>query len=518
MQQYALGIDIGTCGVRVGLFDLRGNEITFWDEPLELLTPRPGFAEQRPQDWWAALCKACRNAVQKSGIAAGQIVGIGTDTTACTLVFLDEEKEPLQNAIMWMDLRAVDQAKRAEKTGHPILKYTGFSNISAEWMPHKTLWVKENRPEVYEKTKYILECNDWIGYLLTGKMIKNRSDAASRWYFNNREGGWQRDFFDMLDLGDLMEKIPLEVKKMGDYLGALTKEAADALGLVEGIPVAVGGADAYVAMAGLGVLDEGKSALVTGSSHLLLTLSKEPIHAPGIFGSFPDAVVDGLEMIEAGLTSSGSIVNWFKNKFLHEIESHAQSPKESAYDILNREASEIPIGAQGLICLDHFQGCRTPHVDGNMRGILAGLSLVHTPAHIYRALVEGICYGTEMIFRLLGRHIKLPHEIVACGGATKSRFWMQTHADVSNIAIHIPKINEAPVLGSAILGAVAGGVYGSVSEASRNMTEIIDRIEPNQERHQEYRFYVQKYAELYPLMSDWMHGLVKHEREKKTIT
>ncbi len=381
-------------------------------------------------------------------------------------------------------------------------------------MPYKTLWVKENLPEVYHKTAHILACDDWLGYMLTGNLVKNRNDAAARWYYDSRHGGWQPDFFRMLGLDDVMDKIPHDVMKLGDKLGGLTPGAAQALGLAAGTPVAVGGADAYVAMPALGAVREGRAAMVTGSSHLFMILTKDEIHGKGMLGSYPDAVVDGLEMLEAGQTSTGSVINWFKNHLCGGLAQQAHASGRSIYDLLNEQAQALPIGAEGLICLDYFQGNRTPYVDGDARGLISGLTLAHTPAHIYRALVEGICYGSEVIFRTFRKNGVPLRELYACGGAVKSRFWMQTHADVSNLPINIPRVTEAPVLGAAILGAVAGGVYPDIVRASGHMVEFVDRIEPDADRHSEYRFYVDQYEALYPLLKDWMHKTAGHVRAK----
>ncbi len=513
-KQYVMGIDFGTGGVRIGIFDLEGNEVIFRDEPFELITPKPGYAEQRPQDWWATLCLASNAAVRDSGINPGDIIGIGTDMTTCTMMFLDKEMNPLYNAIMWMDVRAADQAKRIAGCGHPVLRFNGFGNVSPEWMPCKTLWVKENLPDIYRKSSHILSCVDWLGYKLTGRIVKNLNDAAARWYYDSNNGGWQADFFEATGLGDVMEKIPQEVLPMGDLLGLLIKEAALAMGLKEGTPVAVGGGDAFVAMLALGAVRPGKVALVTGSSHLFLFQSESPIHSSGLFGSFPNAVIPGLEMVEAGQSSTGSVVNWYKNKLCGMVGEQAEKEGLKVYDILNREAEKLPIGSEGLICLDYFQGNRTPYTDGQVRGMIGGLTLMHSPYHIYRALVESICYGTEVIFGNFEKNGMRPAEVYACGGAVKSRFWMQAHADVSNVPVNIPRVSEAPALGSAIMGAVVGGAYRDLVSASDHMVKIIDRIEPDRERHEEYKYYVNKYAQLYPMMAEWTHDLVEHEKSR----
>ena len=501
-----LGVDFGTNSVRVGIFDLAGNEIVFRDAAYDLITPKTGYAEQNVADWWAALCTASNAAIAESEVNPNRIVGIGTDTTACTPVFLDKRMQPLMNAILWMDVRSAQEARQIGQSGHPMLKYNGFGNVSPEWMPCKSLWVKRHLPEIYAKSAYILECEDWLNYRLTGRVTASLNTATTRWYYDNRNGGRQDGFFEAIGLSDVLDKIPSDVLAMGEPIGTLTAEAARDLGLSAGIPVGQGGADAYVAMFGLGAVREHRAALVTGSSHLLLVLSEREIHAQGLFGSFPDAIVPGLELVEAGQSSTGSIVNWHVNQLCGNVAG------EDRYAVLNRAAGALPIGAEGLICLDYFQGNRTPYTDGDVRGLISGLSLVHTPAHIYRALIESICYGTEVIFRNCRANGISLSEVNICGGAVKSPFWLQTHADVSNLPINIPKTSEAPTLGAAIIGAVAGKAHPSLAEASDAMVTIVDRIEPDAARHEAYRFYVDRYAELYAMMSAWMHKICAHER------
>ncbi len=509
-MKYVLGIDYGTGGVRVGIFDISGNQIIFRTTEYELITPKTGYAEQRIDDWWNCLIRSSHNAIKDSGIDVNDIIGIGYDATACTPVFFDENMQPLRNAIMWMDMRGAQQAKRIAASGHHMLKYNGYGNVSPEWFPCKALWVKENEPEIYEKIHCVMDAPDWIGYKLTGNISKNITDGTTRWYYDDTNGGWQKDFYETIGLGDIVDKLPENVLHPGETLGRLTKEAAHDLGLREGTPVAVGAADAYNAMFGLGVVRNNKCAMVTGSSHLYLILTDKTMHAKGMFGSYPNAVIKGLNMIEAGQTSTGSIINWHKKNNCGYLNNEAKQKGVDVYDLLNEGAEKLPIGSDGLICLDYFQGNRTPYSDGEVRGMIGGLSLMHTPIHIYKALVESICYGAEIIFRNFEKEGTKPAEVYACGGAVKSDFWMQTHADISNIPINITKVSEAPVLGSAIL-SVAGGVYGDVVTASENMVEVIKRIEPNLDRHEQYKYYVNKYMQLYPMLKEWMHDLVRHE-------
>ncbi|WP_066644383.1 FGGY-family carbohydrate kinase [Christensenella timonensis] len=506
-EEYVLGIDMGTSSVKAGLFTLTGTPIAFADATYPLYTPRSGWAEQKTDEWWNAICKATRKLVDKSGVSPSAIMGMSVDTTCCTMLFLDRDRQPLRPAVMWMDVRASKQAKEITATGDPMLKYNGYGNVSAECMPAKVLWIKQNEPEVWEKTGYICECLDWLTHKLAGELTASIDTMAPRWYYDRPNGGWPLDFFASFGLDDVVEKLPQDILDMGAYVGKLTEKAAADLGLAAGIPVGEGGADAFVGMVGLNVVQPGRIAMITGTSHLHLGLTEKEMHSKGMWGSYPDAVIRGLHLIEGGQTSTGAIVNWFKTNFCGDIRQLAEKEGRSVYDLLNEGAQELPIGADGLLALDYFQGNRTPYADPDVRGMFYGLSLSHTPYHVYRAIIESICYGTEAIMQTFRDGGMEPDGIYISGGAVKSAFWTQAHADVCNLPIFIPKVTEAPCLGSAILGAVACGAYADIQTAAKNMVTIEDRVEPDREKQQEYRFYYEKYKEAYLDSRGWMHGI-----------
>lgn len=513
-KEYVVGIDMGTGGARVGIFDLHGNPIIFCEEQYPLYTPASGWAEQEPKEWWVSICRASRRAVKESGIDPSCICGMSVDTTCCTVLLSGNDMEPLAPAIMWMDVRASEQAKRISESGHDALKYNGYGMASAECLPAKALWLKEKKPEIYHKAARLYECTDWLIYRLTGEYTASINCASARWYYNAEEGGYPAEFYRRIGLEDLLEKLPKKVLPLGEIAGDLTKEAAEDMGLKAGIPVGEGGADAFVGVIGLNAFQPGKLTLITGSSHLHIAQFRKAIHSKGMWGAYPDAIIPGLYMVEGGQTSTGSVVNWFKNQLCGTIKTQAEAEGCSVYDILNREAERISIGAEGLIALDFFQGNRTPYVDPDVRGMFYGLSLGHTPAHMYRAIIESICYGTEVILEVFRNSGFVPNAMVVSGGAVKSRFWLQTHADVSNVPVVVPKCTEGPCLGAAILGAVAGGCYPDIDTAAAAMTDIDHVVEPDKGRYQEYRFYYNRYKEIYELAKEWMHTVTTHAAKK----
>lgn len=506
-----MGVDFGTESVRVVIFDADGAPIARAAEPYPTDHPQPGWAEQKTEDWWRSFVLATRRAIQESGVDPARIAAIGADCTSCTVVFMDEQFHPLRPAIIWMDVRAAEQAQRIARSGHPMLRYNGFGNVSAEWLPCKALWVKENEPDTYRRAARVGEFIDWLTYRLTGEWTASINNTSIRWYYDRHEGGWSASFYRAIGLGDLIERFPQRVLDMGRIAGALRPEAAAELGLPAGIPVAEGGADAFVAMIGLNVVSPGKLAFITGSSHLMLGQTAQPFHTQGIFGAYTDAVLPGQYTVEGGQVSTGSVVKWFKDNFCAAEAARAQQRGVDTYTLLNEMAAAVPPGSEGLIALDYFQGNRTPYVDSLARGVFWGLSLKHTTAHLFRAILEGIAYGSEHIFRVFRNSGYTVKEIVAAGGPTRSRLWMQIHADVSGVPITLSQTPDAPALGSAILAAVAAGLYSDVVTAAGQMSRIAGRIEPNPERHAQYQFYVEQYIATYPRLQPLMHEMARHQ-------
>jgi ribulokinase len=430
--------------------------------------------------------------------------------TSATAMATDADGRPLRPAIMWMDVRAADQAERVQQTGDPALKYNGFGPVSAEWGLPKAMWVKEREPETWREAARICDCGDWVIGRLTGEWTASINFASSKYYYDRDQGGFPASLFQAVEAEDLLEKYPERVLDLGAPVGELRREVAEELGLRAGTPVAEGGVDAYTGALGLGVVEPGKLALITGSSHVIIAQAAEAIHDPGFWGAYTDAMIPGQYTVEAGQASTGTVVAWFKNQFAGDVAAEAERRGVDPYDVLNELAGQVPVGSEGLIVLDYFQGNRSPHTDPHARGMIWGLSLSHGPGHLFRAILEGICYGTEDILRNLREQGFEPREVVASGGPTKSELWMQLHADVSNVPISLTREGEGPVLGSAMLAAVGAGIYPSVQAAAERMVHVERTIEPDQARHEAYRFYLDRYLETYPRMKELMHQTTRH--------
>jgi ribulose-phosphate 3-epimerase len=276
--------------------------------------------------------------------------------------------------------------------------------------------------------------------------------------------------YETLGIPELADKLPDKCLPMGSLVGHLTTQAATHLNLPQGLPVSQGGPDAFVGMIGLGCINPGQLCLITGSSHLHCVVTSQPTTAPGTWGAYRGAPLPGINFAEGGQSSTGSIIRWARQLF---------GAGDIEYSVLDKEAATIPLGCDGLVALETFQGSRTPITDPMARGALVGLTLSHTRAHIWRALLEAVCFGTRACVEGLASAGHNCDEIIIAGGATRSDLWLQMHADVTGKPIVVCENADAPLLGCAILASVGVGVHSSVEEAVKSMVRTTQRIEPS---------------------------------------
>lgn len=486
-----LGIDGGTESLRASVFDLDGRMLGFAAEPYATAFPEPGRAEQDPAAWWRSLTIAVPAALAKAGVAAGDVIALCADTTCCSVVALGADFAPLRPALIWMDVRAAEEAAAVAATGDPALRVNGAgrSAVSAEWMLPKALWIARHEPAVWERAVHVGEYQDYLNWRLTGRFVGSLNNASIRWHWQTGYGGAPTSLAAAIGLADLPERWPREILAPGAPVGGLTDAAAAAIGLRPGTLVVQGGADAFIGMIGLGVAEPGEMALITGSSHLQIGVTSAPVHKPGVWGTYMDAVYPGKAIIEGGQTSTGSILNWFRSRFT----------SEAGYDALNAAAALLQPGAEGLTVLDHFQGNRTPYTDPLSRGAIVGLTLKHGPEHVYRAMMEAIAFGTRLVVESFGEAFEAKR-VVAAGGATRSQLMMKIHADVLGRPLELTEVADAPALGSAILAAVGAGRFGSIEEGAAAMVRVTRQIEPDLAEHDRYAEVYDRYLALYPAL------------------
>ena len=536
-KTYAIGIDGGTGGIRCHLFDCTtGQSVRAVERTYDTTygVPRAGCATQICDAWVERMCDATRELLhlEEGKITIDDIAAMCVDTTCCSVVFMDDDGTSLYPCIMWCDMRAgaketkdvLAQAKKKNETTRVRRRSVmgmaktirvncdGEGPVSAEWMVPKALWMKRHEREVFDRATRVCEYQDYMNFRLTRRYCASANNVSVRWHFREEDGKKvpPKELLEALELEDLLEKWPKEVLKCGEVVGNITEEAFEKLfkgAKYREIPVVQGGADAFIGMVGLGAIHPKTMALITGSSHLHLAVTEKSMFGKGMFGAYENALVPEAKFIvEGGQTSTGSITNWFKEQF------------NCTYEDIFKEAEEIPIGCEGLVALDHFQGNRTPHVDAESKGCFTGLTLKHSRAHMFRAILESICFGTKAVVDTMRKNGTKIETIVIAGGATRSRFWLQMHADVTNCEVIVTECPDAPALGCAILASVGVGIYQNAEEACGRMVKRLETIKPNKKSTTEYeKVYEKAYSKLYGLCKTLRKERGEEEEEEDAI-
>ena len=504
---YLIGIDVGTQSVRSCLFDLEGLLVASATRPLATSFPKPAWAEQDPEEWWRAAVDTLKEILQVSRVDPKEIAALSYDCTACTVVALAEDGTPLRPALLWMDERAHLEAEETSATGHEVLKYCG-GKVSPQWMIPKGRWLERHEPEVFGRARWIVDEADFFTFRLTGRMTASLNNATAKWNYVRPLGGWPADFLRAAGAEKLAAKWPTEVLPVGRPLGCISRAVAREVGLSPDTVVAQGGIDAHAGEIALGAVGGGDLALILGSSTCHMAQSPTPVFA-NIWGPYPDALVEGMYTLEGGQTATGSILQWLVAHFGSDAVAQAKSRGQDVYAYLDGLAEAIPAGSEGLLVLDYFQGNRTPYKDPLARGTVIGLTLKHTLPHVYRAVVEGICFGTRQILEDMAAHGFRLERIYAGGGGANSRLWTQIQADVLGVPIHLPRDKETMALGAAIWAGLGAGVFRNYEDAIGRMVHIERAVTPVAERRQVYDALYRQYVDLYPAARSTMHTLAR---------
>ena len=544
-----IGVDGGTESIRACCFDAQSGRILGKSHAVPYLTshPHPGWAEQSPQDWYDNMIGAVRGAVDSlpsssssSSTSIYNIRAICCDTTCCSVVALSRDHTPMRPCLLWMDSRSANQAKQIMDVANEIASTTnsgilqafpelrvncnGEGPISAEWLLPKAMWIKQHEPEVYENAEIICEYQDYLNYRLTGKMVASGCNVAARWHHDgwdalekNHNGSDDDDddnkgrpmkLYDALGMNDLAAKLPKQTLAMGDVIGTLSEQAASDLNLPKQTLVVQGGPDAFVGMIGLGTIRPGQLCLITGSSHLHCLITPQPSSAPGTWGAYRGAPLAHTYFAEGGQSSTGSLVRWVRDLV------SGPGDEKIPYSVLDDEAAAVSPGSDGLVALETFQGSRTPHTDPLARGAFAGLTLAHSRAHMFRSILEAVCYGTRSCFDALeaaaSQSSDMPKadEVIIAGGATRSPLWLQLHADITGRSFLLNENTDGPLLGCAILASVGVGIHASVDDAVEKMIRRERKIEPREDVRKVYdRLYNELYLKLRPGVKPVFHAI-----------
>ena len=521
-RKYAIGVDYGTESGRAVLVDVTTGEevatavhpygdgvidkhLPSSDEPLP-----PDFALQNPQDYIEVLKETISVVLRESGIAPEDVIGVGTDFTACTMLPVDKDGTPLcvkpewrDNPYTWVKIWKHHAAQPEANQLNEIARQRGETwldlyggKISSEWLFPK-IWETLNKaPEVYEAADRYLEAADWIVLQLTGEEKRNSCTAGYKAIWNKQKGYPSNDFFATLDprLRNVVdEKLSRDIYSLGDRAGSLTKEMAALTGLKPGIAVPVGNVDAHVAVPASTVVEPGRLVAIMGTSTCIMVLGEEEQIVEGMCGVVEDGIIPGLFGYEAGQSCVGDHFAWFVDNCVPPA-YHEEAKKRgvSVHQLLEQKAAQQKPGEHGLVALDWWNGNRSILVDVDLTGLLIGATLATKPEDIYRALIEATAYGARAIVESFDGSGVAVNEIVACGGLPgRNKLLMQIYADVTGREIRVAGTEQSGAFGSAMFAAVAAGKeaggYDTIFEATKHMARLQDIVyRPNPARKAVY--------------------------------
>lgn len=550
-KKYTIGIDYGTLSGRAVLVDTATGEEAatavkvyphgVMDEYLpdgktKLL---PDWALQHPQDYLDVLSETIPAILKEGNATADEVIGLGIDFTACTMLPTDSLGKPLcfyedlksnphSYVKLWKHHAAQDEANKlnkiAEERGEDFLKRYG-GKISSEWLIPKIWQMLDEAPEIYERAGKFMEAADWVIMQLTGTEARNSCTAGYKAIWHKQKGYPSKEFFKALDArleNVVVEKLSTDIYPIGAKAGELTVAAAKLTGLKPGTAIAVANVDAHVAVPAVGITDEAKMLMIMGTSTCHILLGTEEKIVPGMCGVVEDGVIPGYLGYEAGQSCVGDHFEWFvENAVPKSYMKEAEEKKVNIHTLLTEKASALKVGESGLVALDWWNGNRSVLVDVDLTGLILGCTLLTKPEEIYRALIEATAYGTRMIvetFRENGVPIK---ELYAAGGiAEKNKLMMQIYSDVTNMEIRIAGSPQTPALGSAMFGALAAGKekggYDSIVEAAKYLSKVKEEYyKPIPENVETYNKLYAEYKTLHDYFGRGENNVMKRLKKIK---
>ncbi len=510
-SKYAIGIDFGTESARAVLVSLEnGSEVAsavheYGDGVIDEKLPgtdirlEPDWALQNPADYVTSVTTTIPQVLAQSGVAPEDVIGIGIDFTACTMLPTKADGTPLcalpefrDHPHAWVKLwkhhAAQPEANHlnqvAEERGEPWLSRYG-GKISSEWFFPKALQILNEAPDLYDAADRLIEAADWIVWQLAGVETRNSCTAGYKAIWSKADGFPSPDFFEALHprlRNIVQEKMSVEIMPLGSKAGGLTAEMAAATGLLESTAVAVANVDAHVAVPAATVTGPGRMVMIMGTSICHMIVDEEPAIVPGMCGVVEDGILPGYAGFEAGQSCVGDHFAWFvENCVPADYAAEAEERGLNLHQLLEEKATRLAVGESGLLALDWWNGNRSVLVDVDLTGMLLGATLATRPEEIYRALIEATAYGTRVIIEAFEESGVSVNELVGAGGLPeRNALLMQIYADVTGREIKVVGTSQAGAVGSAMHGAVAAGAdaggFDTIDEAAERMAHLKDVV------------------------------------------
>ncbi len=498
-MELLLGLDVGTSGCKAVLIAPDGSVRAEAISEYSMQIPRPGWAEQEPEDWWKATVESVRRVLASAG--GDSIAGIGLTGQMHGLVLLDEAGKVLRPCIMWNDQRTASQcAEIEEKVGRARLIELAGKPALTGFTAGKILWVRENEPEIYRRARHVLLPKDYVRYRLTGEQAMDVADGSGTLLLDVRRRAWSDELLKLLDIP--YEWLPT-LHECHEVVAVVSAEAESATGLRHETPVVAGAGDQAAQSIGTGIAREGTVSVTIGTSGVVFAATNRYRFDPtGELHAYCHAVPDTWHLMGVTLSAGGSL-RWFRDAVCEKEKAEAERTGRDVYDLITELAATAPAGSDGLLFLPYLTGERTPHADPDARGVFFGLSLRHTKAHMARAVLEGVTFSLRECLDLLCNLGQSCSRVRVSGGGSRSAFWRQMMADVFGTEIVEVNVTQGAAYGAALLAGVGTGVYPDAERACELAVHETGSTKPGPNAGAYAEVY-ERYRALYPaLMSEF---------------
>ena len=460
-------------------------------------SPRTGWAEQDPRDWWRACGSAVRKALHSSKLAAGEIVCVGFSGQMHGAVLLDSHDEVVRSAIIWCDQRSEAQSNElADLFGRDVLIRLTCNPPLTNFTLTKLLWVRENEPENWARAAHVMLPKDYVRFRLTGERAIDVADASGTLLLDVTNRRWSTEVLSKAGIGKHLLPILYESSQV---CGKVSAVGAEATGLRVGTPVVAGAGDQAAGAVGMGIARGGAVSATIGTSGVVFAATDRPaLDRQGRLHTFCHAIPGRWHVM--GVTqAAGLSLRWFRDRFGVASGGKTDAGRDP-YDLLADEASSAPAGSEGAFWLPYLMGERTPHLDPNARAALVGLTASHTRGHLIRAVMEGVAYSLKDTFTIF-EEMDIPVTSIRLGGGgARSPLWRQIQADVYAHEVEIVAAEEGAAYGAAILAGVGAGAWKSVDEACDSVVRVASRIAPDQADSKIMQRSYRSYRKLYPAL------------------
>jgi xylulokinase len=490
-----LGIDVGTGGTRAVLVDEAGKILASGTENHEpFASPQPGWAEQKPQDWWRAAAIAIRKALQQAGVSGTAVSCVGFSGQMHGAVLLDERCEVIRPALIWCDQRTEAECEELRKTigSSRVIELTCNPPLT-NFTLTKMLWVRRHEPRNWERVRKVMLPKDYVRLRLTGESATDVADASGTLLLDVAKRIWARE---VLEKTNISRHLLPTLCESQDICAKISAEGARETGLAIGTPVVGGAGDQAAGAVGIGITKAGTVSATIGTSGVVFAATDRPALDPhGRLHTFCHAIPGRWHVM--GVTqAAGLSLRWFRDQFGYGEFS------EDAYTRMCEEAAQVRAGADGAFWAPYLMGERTPHLDPNAKAAFVGLTASHTRAHLIRAILEGVAYSLKDTFTIL-EEIGVPAQRIRLGGGgARSPLWRQIQADVYGKPVEILAAEEGAAYGAAILAGVGAGVWGSVDQACDAIVRVAARVEPEREASAAMANGYQVYRRIYPALRE----------------